>query len=167
MNANLLIAIFAVSLAGPALAAEDVKVVNNADHPVPVEVQGTLAVRNADDAARNAFQIGVTLSQAAPYLTTTIPAGHRFVIDFVTLSGDATSLSGPIQPIVLLYATINGATVNYYFPMASSTVPGQFYSATGTKIYADQLAVGMGFSGYTPASIGMNVAISGHLVSVP
>ena len=41
-----------------------------------------------------------------------------------------------------------------------------FYKSEMMKIYADQLSVGFGWSGYNPSQLSSNVAISGHLVDL-
>ena len=122
--------------------------------------------------ANGAFQVQLTLQLSGgnlPFQAVSIPAGKRLVVEFVTLSGAAASAGGPIQPIVLLESALNtGGAANYYLkPDPSSLTPEQFYRSEPVKVYADTLAVGLGYAGFAPLFLGFNVAISGHLVDLP
>ncbi len=101
--------------------------------------------------------------------TVAIPQGMRLVIDYISLSGAAQSNSGPIQPVVILNAQLDGGASNafYFEPPQSATVSGQYYLSEKTVIYADSLTVGPAFSGYTPSFLVFNVVISGHLIPLP
>lgn len=102
------------------------------------------------------------------YTQVAIPQGNRLVIDFIALSGAAQATNGPIQPIVILNASVGGASSNlfYFGPTPSATVPGQYYMSEKTVIYADSLSVSPAFAGYTPSFLAFNVVISGHLISL-
>jgi hypothetical protein len=119
---------------------------------------------------KNAFSASVTLN-ALGSQAIAIPAGQRLVVDFVEIHGLATSLSGPVQPDVLFYTTLNGApSVNYYLepgPSPVNTNEGQVSLMKDVKLYADTLTIGTGFAGYSPNEFIMVVSISGHLVPMP
>ena len=142
-----------------------VTVANTSANPVPAQSMD----------AKNAYQVDLTVSLVSGFLTSqalTIPAGQRLVVDFVTASGGAYSLSGPIQPSIVLESSLNGGgQANYYLqPAPTATVipgTGQMHLAQPVKIYADNLTVAAGFAGFSPASYVFNVAISGHLVPIP
>ncbi len=127
-------------------------------------------VKDVDQPARAPFQATVQLNiNNFVYTPVPIPAGQRLVIDYVSISGDAASNSGPVQPIALLAvgtAGNPGATV-YFAPTPSSTVATQFFYTGAAAIYADTLQVGPAFAGFTPSFMGLNVYISGHLISIP
>jgi len=158
---------FILALVAPktahALAATLVQVTNTISNPVPNQ--------DVDQPARAPFQTTVNVNPVTNfnYTAVTIPAGHRLVVDYVSLSGAASSTGGPIQPIVILNSTIGGGPANlYYFaPPPTSNLPEQFYSAQQTTIYADTLLVGPAFAGFTPNFDNFNVVISGHLISNP
>lgn len=125
-------------------------------------------VKDVDEAARGAFTVTVEVNiNNFNYIPVKIPTGKRLVIDYISMSGAAQSPDGPIQPIIILQAQNAGSASNlfYFAPQQSSTVPGQFYDAKQTTIYADMLSVGPGFSGFSPSFLGFNVVISGHLVT--
>ena len=133
----------------------------------PVMAAAVALVQNIDEPARAPFQVTVNINRSSPYTTVSIPSGKRLVVDYVSYSG-AAQTSGPfIQPIVLLYSTVAaGAVSDYYFsPNPSVTSPGQYNSSQVTKIFADSLSVGEGFSGYDPTFLSFSVVISGHLIT--
>jgi len=138
-----------------------VTITNTPSAPVPVV---------SLDAA-GAFQVQLTLSQAAGTLfqTVNIPAGKRLVVEFVTIDGTAASSSGPIQPVVLLESSITGVgSANFYLqPDQAATLTDRFARSEQVKVYADGLAVAVGFAGYTPDFMVFGVSISGHLVPAP
>jgi hypothetical protein len=121
--------------------------------------------------AKNAFQanlIGLGFSSQQ----ITIPSGQRLVVDFVGINGAANSLSGPIQPSIILQSSLNGGgAANYYLQPGSSpiNIPGanQLYLAQQVKVYADTLTVATGYAGFAPSTFVFNIAISGHLIPIP
>jgi len=171
-------ALIVAALFGPGLAhaatPPGVVVLGAPTVSAPAEVYGKtlrprapLATVDADAAGREPFQATVTLNISGSLVATvTIPAGKRLVVDNINVAGDATSSSGPIQPIVLAYTGQAGAPmVDYYYSISGSTVPGQFYSNFPVTLYADTLQFGLGFSGYSPSNLGMIVNVSGHLIA--
>ncbi len=137
-----------------------VTVANTSANPVPTQ--------GVD--AKNAFQTSFNL-QLNPQAIT-IPAGQRLVVDFITVSGIADSLSGPIQPTIILQSSLNGGgSASYYLDPAPSPVniPGanQLYLAKGLTVYADSLTVSPAYAGFAPFTFTFNVSLSGHLVPMP
>ena len=127
-------------------------------------------VKDVDQPARAPFQVTVPVNvNNFVYTPVPIPAGQRLVIEYVSISGAAQSSSGPVQPIVLLASSVanNSGATFYMAPPANSLLPTQFYHSEPAVIYADALAVGPAFSGYTPSFMVMNVVISGHLIATP
>jgi hypothetical protein len=129
-------------------------------------IRGVL-VQDVDQPARAPFQVRLSLNTNILDQTVTIPAGKRLVVDYVTVNGDATSANGGIQPIVTLTSTVagNASSTFYIAPVQSTSVPEQFLTSGPTKIYADSLVVGLGFSGFSPNNLAVGVAISGHLIT--
>jgi len=102
----------------------------------------------------------------------TIPPGQRLVVEYVSISGIANSLSGPIQPSIILESSLTGGlNANYYLQPGPTAVniPGanQLYFAQPVKVYADSLTVAPAYAGFAPFTYTFNVALSGHLVPVP
>jgi hypothetical protein len=137
-----------------------VTVANTSANPVPAQ--------SVD--AKNAFQTDVSLGLSPQAVT--IPSGQRLVVDFVAISGIANSLSGPIQPSIILQSSLTGGgSASYYLQPGPSPVniPGanQLYLAQPVKVYADTLNVSPAYAGFAPFNYIFNVAISGHLIPVP
>lgn len=111
------------------------------------------------------FQVTVSINiNNFVYTNVTIPSGKRLVIQYVNLSGDTEPTSGT-QPFALLYSTVNGTGVLYYFsPTQSSTASTQWYLGQSPTIYADTLAVGPAYAGDTPSVMDFGVTISGYLI---
>lgn len=135
---------------------------------------GVLAIPCAQPAAaqdaNDTFVITVPVNiNNFTYTPVTLPAGMRLVVDYVSISGDAESSQGAVQPIVILNAALTGGSANLFFiaPTQSNLVSTQFYHNEQTVIYADTLSVGPAFAGYTPSFMSFNVVISGHLVKIP
>ena len=173
-----LAAFAAISLAaaGPAFAAPPGVTVlgaptrNSSAAAAPAAAARPAAIRtivDADTAGREPFQAQVELTASSPTASVTISEGKRLIVEEINVAGDAFSSSGPIQPIVLAYPTVAGSAQKdfYYSISQSATVGGQFYSDFPVKLYADSIELGLGFSGYSPTSLGMIVTISGHLIS--
>ncbi|HUP02857.1 MAG TPA: hypothetical protein VMU19_02630 [Bryobacteraceae bacterium] len=137
----------------------------------PVLASVAAMVQDIDQPARAPFQTTVTVNAISNfnYTSVSIPSGQRLVVDYVSMSGAATSASGNIQPIIILSSTVGGgpSTLYYFAPQANSLVSGQFYSGQNTTIFADTLQVGPAFAGYSPNFLTFNVVISGHLISNP
>ena len=136
-----------------------VTVSNTSANPVPTESV------DASNAIEYEVQIGFN-SQSIP-----IPAGKRLVVDFVTVHGVVNSLSGPIQPDVLLQSSLNGgASSTFTLEPGPSPVnitgENQLYLAQPVKVYADTLSVSGAFAGYDPDTFILIVSISGHLVPI-
>ena len=124
-------------------------------------------MRDADLPARQPFQTTVIVNlNNFRNLPVRIPEGKRLVVEFVTVSGGACCSTA--QPLILLNSSIGSASPTSYYlqPVQSTTVQWQYYLSELVKIYADQLSVGFGWSGYTPNQLSANVAISGHLVDI-
>jgi hypothetical protein len=137
-----------------------VTVSNTSANPVPVE---SVEAKNAFQAD---FNLGLTPQAIA------IPSGQRLVVDYVSLSGIADSLSGPIQPSIILQSSLSGSgNASFYLQPAPTAVniPGanQLYFAQPVKVYADSLTVSPAYAGFSPFTFTFNVAISGHLIPVP
>ncbi len=137
-----------------------VTVSNTSTNPVPVE--------SVD--AKNAFQTDFNLGLSPQAIA--IPSGQRLVVDYVSISGIADSLSGAIQPSIVLQSSLNGGgSASYYLQPGPTSVniPGanQLYFAQPVKVYADSLTVSPAYAGFAPFTYTFNVALSGHLVAVP
>jgi hypothetical protein len=137
-----------------------VTVANTSANPVPTQSMD----------AKNAFQSNFTLGLSSQPVA--IPVGQRLVVEYVTISGIADSLSGPIQPSIILQSSLNGgASASYYLQPGPTAVniPGanQLYFAQPVKVYADTLNVAPAYAGFAPFTYTFNVSISGHLVPVP
>ena len=133
------------------------------------QIRATLT-QDVDQPARAPFQASVTVNiNNFTFTNVPIPAGKRLVIDYISMSGAAqTSGQGQyVQPIVLFNTTVAGNPgATYYFgPNPSTTAPGQYYADYHPIIYADSLAVGPAFAGYTPSFDTFEVNISGHLIT--
>jgi hypothetical protein len=122
---------------------------------------------DTDVAGRQPFQAHVDLNVNAPVAAIAIPAGKRLIVDHIAVTGAAASNSGPIQPVLVLYATQPGTgQVDYLYQLQpSALVSTQFSLAQQATIYADSFAVGEGFSGYTPSFLVMGITVSGHLIT--
>lgn len=137
--------------------------------PAFAQVRAAL-VQDVDQPARQPFQYTVSQSLSNfSYTSVPIPAGKRLIVDFIAVSGAAISPDGPIQAITLLQAGQTGnPAATYYFKLdPSTTTPTQVFYSGPTKIYADTLSIGMGFSGFSPSTLNVNTVISGHLISIP
>jgi len=121
------------------------------------------------DPALNAFQVTVQVNvNNFNYTSVTIPAGQRLVIQNVSLSGAAQTSGAYLQPIVILSSTLGAepANLRYFAPRPSATDPTQYYDDFSTTLYADTLAVGPAFAGYSPTFLAFNVVITGYLVDL-
>jgi len=98
-----------------------------------------------------------------------IPTGKRLVIDYISMSGAAQTTGAYVQPIIILYATLQGGAQNlfYFAPPQDHDVPGQYYDHEQTTIYADTLYASPAFAGFTPSFMSFNLVISGHLLAAP
>ena len=142
-----------VALAGPRRALAD--------------AVSAVVMRDADLPARQPFQTTVIVSlNNFRNQPVAIPAGKRLVMEYVTIAGGACCSS--TQPLILLNASLGGATATTFYlqPVQSDVAQNQFYKSELMKIYADQLSVGFGWSGYNPSQLTANVAISGHLIDI-
>ena len=137
-----------------------VTVANTPANPVPTQ--------SVD--AKNAFQVDLNLGLSPQPIA--IPVGQRLVVEFVAISGIANSLSGAIQPSIILQSSLNGGgSASYYLQPGPTPVniPGanQLYLAQPVTVYADTLNVSPAYAGFAPFTFTFNVAISGHLIPVP
>jgi hypothetical protein len=119
---------------------------------------------------KNAFQVGFNLGLTPQVIA--IPAGQRLVVEYVAISGIADSLSGAIQPSIILQSSLTGVgNASFYLQPGPTPVniPGanQLYFAQPVKVYADSLSVSPAYAGFAPFTYTFNVAISGHLVPIP
>ena len=137
-----------------------VTVANTSANPVPTQAVD----------AKNAFQVDFNLGLSPQPIS--IPAGQRLVVDFITISGIADSLNGPIQPSIILQSSLTGGgSASYYLQPGPTPVniPGanQLYLAQALTVYADSLTVSPAYAGFAPFTYTFNVSLSGHLVPVP
>jgi hypothetical protein len=125
-------------------------------------------VFDTDEAARNAFQASVSLSVSTPSVTITIPTGKRLVVEHIAAVAYAYSSSGPIQPLVVAYASHGGGpSADFEYVMSPyALLANQFSLAQQMMIYADKLTIGFGYAGYTPATLDESVTLTGHLVTI-
>jgi hypothetical protein len=137
-------------------------------HPSSLQAQ-----TNAD-ITHEAFETTVTTNAVTnfTYTSVAIPAGKRLVIQNVSVTGAAESTSGPIQPITIILATLNGSSstgtnLHYFAPPQNNQLSTQYYGTYQTTIYADSLAVGPAFAGFSPTFDTFNVVITGYLVDGP
>jgi len=137
--------------------------------PAMAQARPTL-VQNTDEPARAPFQTVVNLSYTTNtlYVSVPIPTGKRLVIDYVSVSGDANSDAGKIQPYIILTSSVaSQANAQFFLSLNQSPLETtQFSSAGPMTIYADTLAVSFAYAGFTPSFANLSVAISGHLVSI-
>ncbi|MGA2433923.1 MAG: hypothetical protein ABSG25_01420 [Bryobacteraceae bacterium] len=137
--------------------------------PLMAQVRPAL-VQDVDQPGRAPFQVTVPINiDNFNFTPVTIPAGHRLVIDYISMSG-ATQTSGAyVQPIIIFSSSVASGPSNLYYvaPQQSGTVPGQYYHTEQATIYADSLSVSPAFAGFTPSFMAFNVVISGHLISLP
>jgi len=137
--------------------------------PLMAQVRAAL-VQDVDQPGRAPFQVTVPINiDNFNFTPVTIPAGHRLVIDYISMSG-ATQTSGAyVQPIIIFSSSVASGPSNLYYvaPQQSGTVPGQYYHTEQATIYADSLSVSPAFAGFTPSFMAFNVVISGHLISLP
>jgi hypothetical protein len=138
-------------------------------YPKPVMAQARPAlVQDVDQAARAPFTVTVPINiNNFNYTNVAIPAGKRLVIDYVTMSGAAQTTGAYLQPIIIFSSSVAGNpnVLNYFAPNVSTSAPGQYYANFPTTLYADSLAVGPAFAGYTPSFLSFNVVITGHLIT--
>jgi hypothetical protein len=133
-----------------------------------VSIAGTPTVRNADEPGRGAFQTTVQVGFGQGLVGVPIPAGTRLVIDYVSIHGNAEG-PGAIVPTILFESSINGQpSVNYYIsPVLIDPTIDQWRASQQVKIYADSLAMGVGYAGVVPTTLSFAVDISGHLIDIP
>jgi hypothetical protein len=142
-----------VSLAGPRRAFAD--------------AVSAVLMRDAELPARQPFQTTVIVNlNNFKNQEVNIPDGKRLVLEYVSIAGGVCCSS--TQPLILLNASLNGATATTYYlqPVQSEVAQYQFYRSEMMKVYADQLSVGFGWSGNTPSQLVSRVALSGHLVNL-
>jgi len=133
-----------------------------------VSIAGTPTVRNADEPGRGAFQTSVTVGFGTGLASVPIPAGTRLVVDYVSIHGNAEG-PGAVVPTILFESSINSQpSVNYYVsPVLIDPTIDQWRASEQVKIYADSLAVGVGYAGAVPITLSFVVDISGHLIDMP
>lgn len=136
--------------------------------PLMAQVRAAM-VQDVDQPARAPFQVVVPINiNNFNFAPVTIPSGKRLVIDYISMSGAAQTAGAYVQPIILVQASVaGGPAVNYYYGPQQSGASGEYYHSEQARIYADTLAVGPAFSGYTPTFMAFNVVISGHLINLP
>ncbi len=136
--------------------------------PLMAQVRAAL-VQDVDQPARAPFQVTVPINiNNFTFTNVPIPAGHRLVIDMISMSGAAQTAGQDLQPIVLFSNTVAGSNSTIYMPgIQSSTVPGQYYSNQPVTMYSDSLSLAPAYAGFTPTFFSFNVTITGHLISLP
>lgn len=135
--------------------------------PLMAQVRAAL-VQDVDQPARAPFQVTVPVNiNNFTFTPVSIPAGHRLVVDYISMSGAAQTTGADVQPIIILSSSVAGSANALYYiaPQQSGTVPGQYYHTEKTTIYADSLNVSPAFAGFTPSFLSFNVVISGHLIN--
>ena len=186
-------ALAALLLAVPARAekperAVPVEVVNSSQGPVPVVLAGTptvkiaalpaltiangagapVPVREIDNAARSAFQAYVTMDVATSFrVPVAIPEGKRLVIESIVLSGSVIAPSGPSRALITFNAGLGGSGTSCTFGVPPvPNLPEQVEAVIPVKLYADQLSLGIGYTGANPFMMTIGVWISGYLVTL-
>jgi hypothetical protein len=126
-------------------------------------------VRDVDQPGRGAFQTTVTVGFGTGLAGIAIPAGKRLIIDYVSIHGNADGNGGVTVPTILIESAINGqGTVSYYIsPVRVEPTIDQYRASQVVKIYADNLAIGVGYAGAVPLILSFAVDISGHLIDMP
>lgn len=126
-------------------------------------------VRNVDEPGRGAFQTTVQVGFSTGFAGIPIPAGKRLIIDYVSIHGNADGNGGVTVPTVLIESSINSqASVNYYIsPVRVEPTADQYRASQEVKIYADSLAIGVGYAGAVPLVLSFAVDVSGHLIDMP
>jgi len=136
--------------------------------PAMAQARATL-VQNTDEPARAPFQAVVNLNYGTNtlFVSVPIPSGKRLVVDYVSVSGDASSSTGNIQPYIILSSSVAGQTgANFFLTQTQSPLATtQFSSAGPVTIYSDNLAVAFGYAGFTPNFANFTIVISGHLIT--
>ena len=140
----------------------------NINNTPNVSIAGTPNVRNADEPGRGAFQTTVQVGFGLGLVGVPIPAGTRLVIDYVSIHGNASG-PGAVVPTILFESSINSQpSVNYYIsPVLIDPTLDQWRASEQVKIYADSLAMGVGYAGAVPTTLSFAVDISGHLINMP
>ena len=126
-------------------------------------------VRNVDEPGRGAFQTTVQVGFGTGLAGIPIPAGKRLIIDYVSIHGNASGTTGAIVPTILIESSINSqASINYYIsPVQIDPTIDQWRASQPVKIYADSLAIGVGYAGSVPFTLSFAVDVSGHLIDMP
>lgn len=127
-------------------------------------------VRDADERARTAYQVKVSLNFNGPVgATVPIPAGKRFVVEYVSMTSSAAASGGGVQPLILIGPTITGGNgFSYYFNLQQSPQAAtQFFKSEQVRLYGDTIGVSIGYTGAMPYMLSANVMLSGYLVSMP
>lgn len=140
----------------------------NINNTPNVNIAGTPTVRNADEPGRGAFQTTVNVAFGGGLVGVPIPAGTRLIIDYVSIHGNAEG-PGAVVPTILFESSINSqASVNYYIsPVLIDPTVDQWRASQPVKIYADSLAIGVGYAGVVPTTLNFDVDVSGHLIDMP
>jgi hypothetical protein len=133
--------------------------------PVLAQVRATL-IQDTDQPARAPFQVNAAIN-GFNSTAVAIPAGKRLVVDYVAISGAATTSGQFIEPTIILQSSVGGEpSVPFYLPLTPSTVDAtQFHHSGPVTVYADTLTVIPAYAGYTPTFLGFTVSISGHLIT--
>ena len=126
-------------------------------------------VRDVDQPGRGAFQTTVQVGFGTGLAGISIPAGKRLIIDYVSIHGNAVGYGGAIVPTILIESSINSQpSVNYYIsPVQIDPTIDQWRASQLVKIYADSLAIGVGYAGAVPFTLAFAVDVSGHLIDMP
>lgn len=127
-------------------------------------------VRDADERARTAYQVKVSLNfNGTSGTMVPIPAGKRFVVEYVSMTGSAAATGGGVQPLVLIGPSLTGGNgFSYYFNLQQSPQAAtQFFKSEQVRLYGDTLGVSIGYTGAMPYMLSANVMLSGYLVSMP
>jgi hypothetical protein len=141
----------------------------NINNTPNVSIAGTPTVRNSDEPGRGAFQTTVQVGFGQGLVGVPIPAGTRLVIDYVSIHGNASG-PGTVVPTILFESSINSQpSVNYYISpvLIGDVTTDQWRASEPVKIYADSLAMGVGYAGVVPTTLSFAVDISGHLINMP
>jgi hypothetical protein len=126
-------------------------------------------VRDVDEPGRGAFQTTVQVGFGTGLAGIPIPAGKRLIIDYVSIHGNASGTTGTTLPTILIESSINSQpSINYYIsPVQIDPTIDQWRASQQVKIYADSLAIGVGYAGSVPFVLSFAVDVSGHLIDMP
>jgi hypothetical protein len=130
----------------------------------PITIASDATFRDADNPARNPVQFQFRISNNGTFQNlTTLPAGKRLVIEFISFGPDTTGPSAVSLTYLGIKTTVNGTEAVYYFFPVMGT-PAASWSC---RIYADPNSVIKGLTSVTTSNTFDAISISGYYVNVP